>query len=67
MAYDVSAMPDDRQRQLDALKRSMCGDCGVGPFKGGRTGAGVPRRVVWGVGIGLLLAGAVVAACVILR
>lgn len=42
-------MPTDPQQQLDALKRNLCGDCGVGPFKGGRRGGGwrVSGRAAW--------------------
>jgi len=60
-------MPDDRQQQLDALKRSMCGDCGVGPFKGGRAGVGVSPRIMWGLGIGVVVAACVAIALFILR
>jgi hypothetical protein len=52
---------DDKQQQLVALKRGLCGDCGVGPFKGGRRGKGlsVSHRVLW------LAAAAVVVGCAI--
>ena len=36
-------MPKDPKDQLDRLRRSLCGDCGVGPFKGGGTRKCCPR------------------------
>ncbi len=60
---------DDKQQQFEALKRGLCGDCGVGPFKGGRRGKGlsVSRRVLGLVAAAVLAGGAVIVAFGLLR
>ncbi|XAM01486.1 hypothetical protein OT109_08825 [Phycisphaeraceae bacterium D3-23] len=51
-------MPTDPQQQLEALRRTLCGDCGVGPFKGVRHHRRGPLRVSRWLVLGLVLVGA---------
>ncbi|MFI4859073.1 MAG: hypothetical protein ACIAXF_00185 [Phycisphaerales bacterium JB063] len=47
-------MPNDPEQQLETLKRGLCGDCGVGPFRGKRPSQQVSVRAAVWLGLGLL-------------